>query len=271
MRDAGVNPPELMKTMFTDGMVSNRPRMLNTAPFMLSVGGDFDGPLTEFDAMADLNAAPNDTTDAMIHYLANRQQRTGEWAHGMGGRPPIQGSSISRTTSALRALKTYGWPARQAEFDERIARAKHWLLEAKPDTTYESADRLLGLYYAGAAEQELRGAAKDLMSLRRSDGGWAQTRYLDSDAYATSYVLYALRITKQTQAVDPIYKAGVTYLVKTQMPDGSWYVRSRAMKLQPYFQSGFPYDHDQWISTAATAWALAAIAPAAVAVEARLQ
>jgi hypothetical protein len=50
--------------------------------------------------------------------------------------------------------------------------------------------------------------------------------------------------------------------VKTQFPDGSWYVRSRAPKLQPYFQSAFPYDHDQWISTAATAMAVMALAPA---------
>ncbi|HMF75217.1 MAG TPA: hypothetical protein VK604_06105, partial [Bryobacteraceae bacterium] len=36
---------------------------------------------------------------------------------------------------------------------------------------------------------------------------------------------------------------------------GSWFVKSRCPKLQPYFQSGFPYDHDQWISMAGTAWA----------------
>ena len=24
--------------------------------------------------------------------------------------------------------------------------------------------------------------------------------------------------------------------------------KPRAMKIQPYFQSAFPYDHDQWIS-----------------------
>ena len=69
---------------------------------------------------------------------------------------------------------------------------------------------------------------------------------------------------------DPIYKAGVDYLLKTQMPDGSWFVRSRAMKLQPYFQSGFPYDHDQWISTAATAWAVTAIAPLSTTMQARV-
>jgi len=49
----------------------------------------------------------------------------------------------------------------------------------------------------------------------------------------------------------------------TQFPDGSWYVRSRSPKLQPYFQSAFPYEHDQWISAAATARAVMALAPAA--------
>jgi hypothetical protein len=36
-------------------------------------------------------------------------------------------------------------------------------------------------------------------------------------------------------------------------------VRSRSLKFQPYFESGFPYGHDQWISAAATAWASMAI------------
>jgi hypothetical protein len=48
-------------------------------------------------------------------------------------------------------------------------------------------------------------------------------------------------------------------LLRTQREDGSWYVKSRAMKIQPYFQSGFPYDHDQWISASATAWASMAL------------
>jgi ankyrin repeat protein len=270
MHDAGLNPPESMKRIFSDGFIANRPRMLSTAPFLLSLGGDYDGPLTEFDALADMNAAPNDTTDAMLHYLAVRQQPTGEWAHGGNGRPPINGNSISRTASAIRALKMYGWPARQAEFDQRITLARHWLVEAKADTIYEKADRLIGLYYAGAAEPELRAAAKDLMKAQRYGGGWPQTPYLPSDAYATGLSLYALRTAKQIQVSDPIYKAGVAYLLNTQMPDGSWYVRSRAMKLQPYFQSGFPYDHDQWISSAATAWAVTAIAPAASPVTAGL-
>jgi hypothetical protein len=32
------------------------------------------------------------------------------------------------------------------------------------------------------------------------------------------------------------------------------------MKFQPYFESGLPFGHDQWISAADTAWAVQAIA-----------
>ena len=53
------------------------------------------------------------------------------------------------------------------------------------------------------------------------------------------------------------------YLLRTQASDGSWHVRSRAIWLQPYFDSGFPYGQDQFISTAGTAWATLALTLAA--------
>ena len=45
------------------------------------------------------------------------------------------------------------------------------------------------------------------------------------------------------------------------------------MKIQPYFESGFPHGHDQWISQAGTSWAAMALSltaqePAGVAVAA---
>jgi hypothetical protein len=42
------------------------------------------------------------------------------------------------------------------------------------------------------------------------------------------------------KASDKPYRGGVATLLHSQYPDGSWFVRSRAPKLQPYFQSGFP-------------------------------
>jgi hypothetical protein len=101
------------------------------------------------------------------------------------------------------------------------------------------------------------------LSKQRADGGFAQTRYLDSDAYATGVVLHTLYVSGLTTPDAPAYQKGVQFLLRTQFPDGSWYVRSRAPKFQPYFQSGFAFNHDQWISSTATAWAAMALAPAA--------
>ncbi|MEI9972831.1 MAG: hypothetical protein WDO73_12680 [Ignavibacteriota bacterium] len=64
-------------------------------------------------------------------------------------------------------------------------------------------------------------------------------------------------------ATSPAYRRGVQFLLRTQAADGSWHVKSRAPKIQPYFESGFPYSHDQWISSAATAWAATALSYAA--------
>jgi hypothetical protein len=36
-------------------------------------------------------------------------------------------------------------------------------------------------------------------------------------------------------------------------------VKTRSLPIQPYFESGFPYGHDQWISSAATSWAAMAL------------
>jgi hypothetical protein len=164
---------------------------------------------------------------------------------------------------AVYAMKTYGWPAVRAEFDERIARARGWLQAAHAVTTVEEADRPMGLWLAGTPAAELEKVCSVLMSKQRADGGWAQTPYLESDAFGTSAVLYSLRKTGFLQVSDEACRRGAQCLLDTQFPDGSWYVRSRVVKLQPYFQSAFPYDHDQWISNSATAYAVMALAPVA--------
>jgi hypothetical protein len=89
----------------------------------------------------------------------------------------------------------------------------------------------------------------ELLGLQRKDGGWAQTPWLSSDAYATGQVLYALHEAGMP-ASHEAYGRGVQYLARIQQNDGSWHVSSRAPKFQPFFQSGFPYDDDQWISSA---------------------
>jgi len=122
--------------------------------------------------------------------------------------------------------------------------------------------QLLGLKWANMNPAARETRKKELIALQKPDGGWSQTLYLASDAYATGQVLYALREIGVPTTDDAVRK-GVEFLIKTQREDGTWYVPSRAMKIQPYFQSGFPYDHDQWISSAATAWAAIGLAVSA--------
>jgi len=106
----------------------------------------------------------------------------------------------------------------------------------------------------------VRKFASKLIDQQRPDGGWSQNPYLESDSYATGETLFALHEAGILKTSDPVYEKGVKFLLRTQHEDGSWYVKSRAPKLQPYFQSGFPYDHDQWISMAGTQWATIALA-----------
>jgi hypothetical protein len=242
-------------------MLATKPFLLGGLPVMAAGGGDFDSLLMIALAYADLGEPANPVTDAIVHYLAARQHPSGAWAYTDLSRPPMQDSVISRTAMATRVLAVYGWPARKSEFTERIARARAWLQTARPASNYERADRIIGLHAAGVPKTELLSAADALLREQKEDGGWSQTAYLDSDAYASGMVLHSLKSTGLLAPTDAAYQRGVAYLRRTQLPDGSWYVKSRSPKFQPYFQSGFPHDHDQWISFPATAWAVMALAP----------
>jgi hypothetical protein len=86
--------------------------------------------------------------------------------------------------------------------------------------------------------------------------------YLGQTGDAYGRALVALE-TAGLPVSDEAYQKGVKYLLSTQQEDGSWFVRSRAMALQPYFDSGFPHGFDQWISAAGTNWATIALSLAA--------
>jgi ankyrin repeat protein len=225
----------------------------------LDPGGSPDG---EGYAAWALNLAgydpPNSITDVVAVHIATQQRQAGNWHVGDISRSPIQESDFARTARSLRILQVYGPPARKAEFDQRVARARDWLAQSAPFTNDDAAMQILGLHWAGV---EVASEARALAAQQRADGGWAQNPNLESDAFATGETLWALRECGALRPSEATYKHGVEFLLSTQWPDGSWYVRSRAPKIQPYFQSGFPFDHDQWISSAATAWAVMALAP----------
>ena len=202
---------------------------------------------------------PDGATDAQAIWLKRRQAADGHWPI-MTLRPPIESNDVAVTALSMRALQLFAPPSRRAEFDEAVARAREWLTDARAVDTEERAFRLLGLSWAGAPRAAIAAAARDLLAAQRDDGGWAQTPAMGTDAYATGEALVALRESGSIALDAPACRKGIEYLLRTQIDDGSWVVESRAVPIQAYFESGFPYGVNQWISAAATAWATTALA-----------
>lgn len=198
--------------------------------------------------------------ESQIYVLKSVQQPEGYWKTG-GNRPPLTFDDFTTTAYAIYALNAYTPVTQRADSQARIARARSWLLEAKPQTTQERAFHLLGLAWSKASREALDKAAHGLQAMQRKDNGWSQLAAMPSDAYATGMALYAL-YEGGVPVSHSSYQRGLRYLLDTQAADGTWHVKARAMPVQPYFESGYPYGHDQWISAAGAAYATMAISAA---------
>jgi hypothetical protein len=195
----------------------------------------------------------DETTAAMAWVISQHQLPDGRF-RTLPARPPIESSEFTATALSIRALKLYG-----QQPETQIAAARAWLQSTKPDTGEDMAMRLLGLAWSNADPVILRTSAEALVALQRPDGGWAQLANLTSDAYATGQALVALAATGQVGTSDPAYQRGIDYLLRTQLADGSWHVRTRAVPFQMYRDAGFPHGKDQFISIAGTSWAIMAL------------
>ena len=60
----------------------------------------------------------------------------------------------------------------------------------------------------------------------------------------------------------PAWQRGIRFLLNGQLEDGSWHVGTRVVPIQPYFERDFPHGADQFISAAATNWAVTALTAA---------
>ena len=224
----------------------------------------FDGPSVDIllyvlAGFAAGDYPPDRATDVLVFNVATQQRQDGRWYGGGIPRPPIEDGDFTRTALAVRALTSYAPPGRLPEMQERVRRATAWLRAAKPITVEDRAFRLLGLTWGSAEADVRREAAKELVALQQTDGGWSQRAELQTDAYATGLAIYALK-ESGSELPSAAGDRASQYLRSTQRADGSWHVRSRSAKFQPYFDGGFPYEHDQWISSMATGWATAALA-----------
>ncbi len=228
----------------------------------IGIPGDTDSIGEILLGMADAKYAPDAATDAMALFLKNHQSPDGRW-YATAHRPPLESSDIQTTAVAMRSLQVYAPQAQRAQYDQAIQHAAAWLGKAQPRTTQDRAYQLFGLAWAGADQATIKRDGVALLAEQRPDGGWAQLPTLSSDAFATGQALVALAQSGALAVTDPAYQRGVQFLMSTQLADGSWYVKRRALPIQPYFESGFPHGHDQFISAAATNWAATALALAA--------
>jgi ankyrin repeat protein len=198
-------------------------------------------------------------TDAHIHYLSIFQFPDGAW-RTTSYRPPEEYGPFTTTAVALRAIRLYPIPGRRAEFEDRFVRAKRWLLAAKASSAEERAMQLNGLADAGASAAERAPFVAAMKAAQNQDGSWSQLPAMPGDAYATGETLYALHVSGAVSTRDPAYRKGIQWLLRNQLADGSWFVPTRAVPVQPHtFESGFPHGWHQFASTGASSWAAMAL------------
>jgi ankyrin repeat protein len=148
------------------------------------------------------------------------------------------------------------------EVEDRIIRARTWMANATPRDTEDMSMQLLGLRWAGADAAAISRVTSRLLEAQRSDGGWAQIQTRESDAYATGEALVALNQAGRVSPSNSAFRRGVRFLLNTQQTDGTWEVQTRRTRGQglPFVDSGFPHGKNQFISYAATSWAVMALA-----------
>jgi len=224
----------------------------------IGIPGDSDTITYILMGLAAENHPADAATDALARFVKTKQLPDGHW-EVLAHRPPIESSSVEVTAAAMRALQLYAPRAHRASYDEAIQRAAAWLKTVKPRTTEDRAYQLLGFGWSGADRSMIQTAGRALVAEQRADGGWAQIPTLASDAYATGEALVALAESAAVPTSDPAFQKAVQFLLKSQLEDGSWFVRTRAVPIQPQFDASFPYGRDAWISAAATNWATRAL------------
>ena len=224
-----------------------------------TIGGGSDTLGYTLMGMAAAGYPADALTDAHIHYLSIYQFPDGAW-RTTSYRPPEEYGPFTTTAVALRAIRLYSIPGRRKEFDERRVRAKRWLLSARAASLEERSMQLNALADAGADSAERAPFVKALKTAQNEDGSWSVIPGNPGEAYATGEAMYALHVSGEVSITDPAYQKGVRWLLKNQLADGSWFMATRAVPVQPHtFESGFPHGWHQFASTGASSWATLAL------------
>jgi len=198
-------------------------------------------------------------TAELTHAAAALQLPDGSWTPNGVSRPPMEDTLVTATAMGARALTLYPVAGRKHQVEEKVRRAQHWLLAADARSAEDRAMKLMGLVWTKAPHSDVEAAVHQILSQQRPDGGWLQRDGMAPDAYATGISLYAL-YTAGILPTDGAYLKGVRFLQQNQYQDGSWLVKTRSYPTQPYFETGYPFGNNQFISAGAASWSALAIA-----------
>jgi len=224
-----------------------------------TIGGGSDTLGYTLMGMAAAGYPADALTDAHIHYLSIYQLGDGSW-RTTSYRPPEEYGPFTTTAVVLRSIKLYPILGRREEFQDRIAHAKRWLLSAKASSQEERSMQLNALADADASLPERAPFVKALKAAQNQDGSWSIQQGIPGEAYATGEALYALHVSGEVPTADGSYQRGVQWLLRNQLADGSWFMPTRAVPVQPHtFESGFPHGWHQFASDGASSWAAMAL------------
>jgi hypothetical protein len=229
----------------------------NSDPVAIVMTGNYD-----LWALSASHSKTNKTLDLLARNIMRKQMYDGSWV-SPGQRPPLEYYSFTATALTAKNIQSYMPPILHIEVKQRIAKARTWLINTKPEANEEKVFQLLGATWCKADENFIAQQAKKLLAAQHVDGGWSQLDSLKTDAYATGQSLYALNQSGQLAVTAPAYQKGIDFLLRTQLADGSWHVKTRSYPFVPYVISGFPHGNDQFISAAGSNWANLALLLAA--------
>jgi ankyrin repeat protein len=216
---------------------------------------------------------PSLVTAVYARLIAARQEADGHW-ETFDERPPQSYSPFTATAISMAVIQEHRHTSLRTDVDVRVARARTWLLSHTPRSTEERAFQIFGLCVSGQDKGITEKLVRELKATQQADGGWPSLDGRVSDAYSTGEAMWALHDAAGLPTSDAAWQRGADYLLRTQAKDGSWHVESRlhppAPVSPPYFETGHPYGHDQFISAMGESWAVIALAQALPSVDSSL-
>jgi hypothetical protein len=146
--------------------------------------------------------------------LVIRQDRNGSWkidTGGIPGAPATYGTTLA-TYMARLTLEIAGGQ----RFAPAIQRANQWMTSVHPENVLERAALLLALPDSAGKHLEA------LLAAQTSDGGWGPQPHAPAEAFDTAVALLALHGVGDTKSTAAAMARGRSFLLKIQLPDGSW-------------------------------------------------